>query len=111
MGYVKKAAEVTTEQEAVDATIKVALEDKILFQAANDIQNLLKSDWAAIYQAYRKAHIESGEEAFTFNIGLGIKLQPGNAGVKVTCKIAYNNKFTDETEPVIVSNQPELFKA
>lgn len=110
MGKKNTAAE-TTEPVKPELETKVALEDKILFQAASDIHNLLKSDWSVIYQAYRKAHIESGEEEFVFNIGLGVKLQPKDNGVKVTCKLSYSNKFTDETAPVTVSNQPDMFRA
>ena len=89
----------------------VTLEDKILKQACSDIRNLLTSDWSQIYQAYRKAHIESGEEEFTFNIGLGVKLQPEMNDAKVTVKLSYSIKYNDETEPVMVSNQPDMFRA
>lgn len=67
----------------------VSLEDKILKQVVGDIINLLQQDWTQIYQAYRKAHIESGQEEFSFNIGFGAKLQPESDGVKVTCKLSY----------------------
>ena len=89
----------------------VLLEDKILRQVSGDITSLLRSDWPQIYRAYRKAHIESGEEVFSFSIGLGAKLQPEASGVKVTCKLSYAVKYADETEPVVVSNQPDMFRA
>ena len=89
----------------------VSLEDKILKQIGSDLADLLKADWPQIYQAYRKAHIESGEEVFSFNIGLGVKLQPEASGVKVTCKLSYAVKYANETEPVVVSNQPDMFRA
>jgi hypothetical protein len=100
--------------DPVDPPVKdvpASLEDKILRQVASDIDSLLAKDWAEIYGAYRKAHIESGEDDFTFSIGLGVKLQPNNNGVKVQCKIACNVKFEDKTELVMVSNQPDMFRA
>lgn len=89
----------------------VSLEDKILKQTSGDIADLLQSNWPAIYQSYRRAHVESGEEEFTFGIGLGVKLQPDLHAVKVTVKLSYAVKYTDETEPAIVSNQPDMFRA
>lgn len=97
--------------EAADITVSVMpLENKVLAQIGRDVANLLESNWSTVYQAYRKAHIESGEEEFTFNVGIGVKLHPEMQGVKVTCKLSYSVKYADETEPVVVSNQPELFK-
>jgi hypothetical protein len=112
----KKTAETeTTEPVKPDVPpVKVdvvLLEDKILHQARGMVSDLLTLDWSQVYQAYRKAYIESGEEDFSFGVGLNIKLQPKNDGVKVTCKLSYSNKFTDETAPVIVSNQPDMFRA
>jgi hypothetical protein len=90
--------------------VLVPLEGKVLSQIGSDIANLLQSNWPTIYQAYRKAHIDSGEEDFTFGIGLGVKLHPEMHGVKVICKISYSVKYADETDPVIVSNQPDMFQ-
>ncbi|MFA5107738.1 MAG: hypothetical protein WC497_05455 [Patescibacteria group bacterium] len=106
---VKKTTAVETTEPVKPAPL--SLEDKILVQASMDAVNLLKSDWPQIYQAYRKAHIESGEEKFAFNIGLGIKLQPEASDVKVTVKAAWSIKYEDETEPATVSNQPDMFRA
>jgi hypothetical protein len=89
----------------------VTLEDKILHQARGMVYDLLTADWPQIYAAYRKAHIESGEEEFSFNIGMGVKLQPENNDVKVTAKASWSIKYADETEPVSVSNQPDMFRA
>lgn len=114
MGKKTTVAETTEPVKTEIPPVKVnvvLLEDKIRKQAIGDITNLLTSDWTQIYNAYRKAHIESGEEAFAFNIGLGIKLEPEMHAVKVTCKLSYSVKYADETEPVMVSNQPDMFRA
>lgn len=114
MGKKTTAAETTEpgKPEIPPITVNVVtLDGKILRQVGGDLANLLESNWPQIYQAYRKAHIESGEEEFTFNIGLGVKLQPDLHAVKVTCKLSYAVKYADETEPVSVSNQPDMFRA
>jgi len=115
MGNKKQAAEETTDPGKQDSPpIKadvVTLEEKILCKVSAEIAGLLGESWGAIYAAYRKAHIESGEEDFTFGIGLGVKLQPEMAGVKVTCKLSCAVKYANETEPVVVSNQPDMFRA
>lgn len=88
-----------------------SVNDKALAKAKDELALLLDGHWRQICEARDAAAVEAarhGKEKFAYRVSLVVVQEPRGAECAVSCGISYAVKHSDETEPVLVSDQQEL---
>jgi hypothetical protein len=88
------------------------LEKRTLSKATAHLTGLLTENWPDIFAAFCECANEDSpmvDKPPCFSVSAAIKLKPEGQNIRVSCRISYGIKKTDETAPQVVSLQPELF--
>ncbi len=89
--------------------MNVELADATRLAAKREAGAMIDENWADVLAAYSDALIASNPDAkFKFNVGLAIALEPEAGGIKVSTKISFSVKHTDESAGVVCDGHPKL---
>lgn len=79
------------------------IKDAVLDESVAEIRAILAENMNSINEAMVTALAEfAGEKEFVFPVSLKLKISPRGRGAKVSAKISYSVKYSDETEGRVI---------
>ena len=88
-----------------------AMQEKIQEAIGDDLRGLIRENMIGILASCGKGHQEyTGAGVYKYSFGTNVTLEPRGLDMKVSTRISYGTRTSEESAGRIVTEQPELFE-